>query len=87
MSNWMNIYDGVFFITIATILAGSFGLAIKYCLKSKCEKFSVCFGIFEIRRRVDLEVEEEMAQMELGLSTPTNTNTNTNNLEEKKHNI
>ncbi len=85
MSNWMNIYDGVFFITIATILAGSFGLAIKYCLKSKCEKFSVCFGIFEIRRRVDLEVEEEMAQMELGLSTPTNTNTN--NLEEKKHNI
>ena len=85
MSNWMNIYDGVFFITIATILAGSFGLAIKYCLKSKCEKFSVCFGIFEIRRRVDLEVEEEMAQMELGISTPTNTNTN--NLEEKKHNI
>ena len=85
MSNWMNIYDGVFFITIATILAGSFGLAIKYCLKSKCEKFSVCFGIFEIRRRVDLEVEEEIVGMELGLSTPTNTNTN--NLEEKKHNI
>ena len=81
----MNIYDGVFFITIATILAGSFGLAIKYCLKSKCEKFSVCFGIFEIRRRVDLEVEEEIVGMELGLSTPTNTNTN--NLEEKKHNI
>ena len=43
------------------------GLAIKYCLKSKCEKFSLCFGLFEINRRVDLEVQEELAQMELGM--------------------
>lgn len=62
----MTVYDGVFFISIATILAGSFGLAVRYCLKSKCEKFSVCFGLFEINRRVDLEVQEEMAQIEMG---------------------
>ena len=66
MTDWKSIYDGVFFISIATILAGSFGLAVRYCLKSKCEKFSICFGLFEIKRRVDLEVQEEMAQIEMG---------------------
>lgn len=59
-------YDGVFFISIATILAGSFGLSVRYCLKSKCEKFSLCCGLFEINRRVDLEVQEELAMMEMG---------------------
>lgn len=65
--SWMTVYDGVFFISIATILAGSFGLSVRYCLKSKCEKFSVCFGLFEINRRVDLEVQEELAQIEMGI--------------------
>lgn len=66
MSDWKTIYDGVFFISIATILAGCFGLSIKHCLKSKCEKFSICFGLLEVHRRVDLEVQEEMQEMELG---------------------
>ena len=59
-------YDGVFFISITTILASSFGLAIKYCLKSKCEHFTLCCGLIKIDRRVDLEVQEELAQMEMG---------------------
>lgn len=66
MSSWINVYDGVFFISIATILAGSFGLAVRYCLKSKCEHFGLCWGFFTIKRRVDLEVQEEIAQMEMG---------------------
>jgi hypothetical protein len=67
MSSWTDQYNAVFFISIATITTGLIGLSIKYCLKSKCEKFSLCFGLFEIKRRVDLEVQEEMAQMELGM--------------------
>lgn len=67
MTDWKSIYDGVFFITIATILTGSFGLSVRYCLKSKCERFSLCCGLFEIIRRVDLEVKEELAQIEMGL--------------------
>lgn len=59
--------DGVFFISILTILAGSFGLSVRYCLKSKCEHFSVCCGLLKIDRRVDLEVEEEIKQMEFGV--------------------
>ncbi len=83
--SWMTIYDGVFFITIATILAGSFGLSVKYCLKSKCEKFSVCFGLFEIKRRVDLEVQEEIAQMEMGISNDVEVYTKQPNI--KRHSL
>ena len=64
----MTVYDGVFFISISTIIVGFLGLSVRYCLKSKCERFSCCFGLFEIQRRVDLEVQEELAQIEMGIS-------------------
>ena len=38
---------------------------LDYCLKSKCENFSVCCGLINVQRRVDLEVQEEMKQMEI----------------------
>lgn len=59
--------DGVFFLSLATILAGSFGLAVRYCLKSKCEHFGLCFGLISIDRRVDLEVQEHIRELELGI--------------------
>ena len=66
-TQWMTTYDAVFFISLATLLVGFFGLLVRYALKSKCEHFSCCFGAFVIDRRVDLEVQEELAQMELGI--------------------
>ena len=65
--SWIQTYDAVFFISLATILVGAFGVSAKYCLKSKCEHFSCCYGLFTIDRRVDLEVQEEIRQMELGV--------------------
>jgi len=64
--SWIETYDAVFFISLATILVGAFGVSAKYCLKSKCEHFSCCYGLFVIDRRVDLEVQEEIRAMELG---------------------
>ncbi len=71
MSNWIETFNDIFFLSVLTILAGSFGLAVKHCLKSKCEKFTICYGLLTIDRRVDLEVMEEME------------NGNVNNLETK----
>jgi hypothetical protein len=65
--SWIDTYDAVFFISLATILVGAFGVSAKYCLKSKCEHFSCCYGLFTIDRRVDLEVQEEIKAMELGV--------------------
>lgn len=59
--------DGVFFLSVATILAGSFGLSVRYCLKSKCEHFSLLCGLIKIDRRVDLEVQEHIRELELGV--------------------
>lgn len=67
-ADWMTTYDGVFFISLGTLLIGFLGLIVRYALKSKCEHFSCCFGAFTIDRRVDLEVQEELAQMELGVN-------------------
>ena len=65
--HWMEIYDGVFMISLATILVGAFGVSVRYCLKSKCEHFSICYGLIAVDRRVDLEVQEHIRELELGV--------------------
>jgi hypothetical protein len=66
--SWIETYDAVFFISLATIIVGALGVSAKYCLKSKCEHFSCCYGLFVIDRRVDLEVQEEIRALELGIN-------------------
>ena len=66
--SWIDTYDAVFFISIAGIVVGCFGLIIRTCLRSKCEHFSLCFGLVNIDRRVDLEVQEEMHALEMGVN-------------------
>jgi hypothetical protein len=61
-------FDGIFWISLTTILVGALGMTAKYCLKSKCERFNCCFGAFEIQRRVDLETQEEIRLAELGIN-------------------
>ena len=65
--SWTQEYSGVFFISLATILVGALGVSAKYCLKSKCEHFSLCCGLMKVDRRVDLETQEEIRAMELGI--------------------
>ena len=67
MGGWIDTYDGVFFISLSTIIVSAFGVAVRYCLKSKCEHFSLCFGLINVDRRVDLEVQEHIREMELGV--------------------
>lgn len=57
---WYSEFNSVFFITVITILTGSLALAFKFCLKSKCENFSCCFGMLSIERRVELEDDVEL---------------------------
>lgn len=64
--SWTSEYDSVFFISIGTLLVGAVGVALKVCVKSRCEHLSVCFGLIKIHRRVDLEAQEEMKHIEMG---------------------
>ena len=67
MSDWIETFDAVFFVTISTLLFGCFGVLIKYCLKSKCDDINLCFGLVTVHRNVELEAQEEMKAMELGI--------------------
>ena len=67
MGEWFDTFDGIFFLTIGSLVCGGFALVIKYCLRSKCDDVNLCFGFIKVHRNVDLEVEEEMKQMELGI--------------------
>ena len=64
----MGFYDefgGTFWLSVATIISGAFALTIQYCLKSKCSDINICFGLFDIKRRVDLEVQTELKELEI----------------------
>jgi hypothetical protein len=62
--SWTSVYDGVFFLSLATIIAGSFGLSVRYCLRSKCEHSKVCWDIVDIDRHVDLETTIDLKEIE-----------------------
>ena len=67
MGEWIEIYDGVFFITISTLLFGCIGLSIKYLLKSKCDNVNLCYGLIKVHRNVKVEEELELKKLELGI--------------------
>ena len=68
MSDWYSTYDGVFFISIATLFFGCLSLTIKTCYKSKCKNCSLCYGFFTIERdteneeKIDIENKEETTE-------------------------
>ena len=67
MGEWIDTFDAVFFVTISTLVCGSVGLVIKYCLKSKCDQVDLFFGCIKIHRDVKAEVELEEKELEAGV--------------------
>jgi hypothetical protein len=67
MSDWIQTYDAVFFVTISTLVCGSFGLVVRYCLKSKCDEINLCFGLVKVHRDIKAEIELEEREIEAGL--------------------
>ena len=68
MSAFTEEYNSVFFISLATLLIGAFGVGLKFCLKSKCENISLCCGLIKVKRNVELETELEEKELELGIT-------------------
>ncbi len=58
-----------FWITIAGIVSGFLGLTLKMCLKSRCEDISICYGLFNIHRNVEVEEHIEMGVINRSSST------------------
>ena len=63
-----NQFGGTFWITIAGMTLGFFATAGIYCLKAKCNRISLCWGLLKIQRDVDAEVEENAHELEHGIN-------------------
>jgi hypothetical protein len=71
--SWIDTYDATFFLAGGSIVLSALTLSIKYCLKSKCEHFTLFWGLVKIDRRVDLETQIDLKEIEEGGDKPTDT--------------
>lgn len=72
---WWNEFGQAFWITIGGLLTGVFGVAIKACIKSKCQQVKL-MGCFSCVRDTKAEEELEVARMEHGLPPDDSPNGN-----------
>jgi hypothetical protein len=56
-------FDGCFFLTICGVASGLIGILTLYCLRSKCKKCSICYGLIIIDRDTQGEVMEDIEMM------------------------
>ena len=60
--SWINTFNDVFWISIATLTFSFCGVVIKSMLASKCDNTEICWGLIKIHRRVELENTEPTNQ-------------------------
>jgi hypothetical protein len=72
MAPWTDTFDATFWLAIGSLSSAGFALLLKYMLKSKCQKFNCCFGLFVIDRDIEAELEED--RIELGMDERSSTN-------------
>ena len=49
--------DGITIIAIITLILASIAMISKLCYKSKCSNISCCFGLINIKRNVEIEID------------------------------
>jgi hypothetical protein len=62
MASVENTYDAFFITTMMTMILGFCGLALRFCLKSKCDNCGCCWGCIKVHRRVELEEDIEIEE-------------------------
>ena len=61
-------FNSGFFITIVGIATTFFGVLTLYCLRSKCKKCVLCYGLINIDRDIDNEIKEDIQMLEHGIN-------------------
>ena len=66
MSDWDN-FNSVFWLSLSAAAFGFFGIALRYCIKSKCSDCSLCFGMIVVKRDTQAELHESECELEHGI--------------------
>ncbi len=64
----VNVFNGTFWLSMTTLVIGFLTGISVYCLKSKCKKCSICFGLIDVQRDVKAEIVEEINEIENGIN-------------------
>ena len=57
MVNFYDEFNATFWLSLGTMVLGSFAVCLKYAYQSKCENINLCFGLINSHRNIDAEVE------------------------------
>ena len=67
MSDWITVFDSTFWLSLSVGFFGFLGLALRYCIKSKCSDTSCCYGMISIKRDTQAELEESEFEYSHGI--------------------
>jgi hypothetical protein len=56
-------FGATFWLSAGAVIVGLVSLLAKFAYKSKCESFSLCFGLFKVKRNIEAEVREDIESM------------------------
>jgi hypothetical protein len=65
----MNNSDIILYFAIGSMVFTGFGLLLRYALKSKCSRISICGGLFVIERDIDAEERIEECKITHNITT------------------
>jgi hypothetical protein len=66
MSEWIETFNGYFFLTIGGLVFGFAGLMVRTCFQSKCSDVKLCYGCLVCKRDTKTEEDIEEAEMKNG---------------------
>lgn len=53
-------FGATFWLSAGAVVVGCISMLAKFAYKSKCESFSLCFGLFTVKRDINAEVKEDI---------------------------
>ena len=59
MSNFYDEFNSVFWLSLGTMILGSFAVCLRYTYQSKCEDITLCYGLIRVHRNVEAEIIDE----------------------------
>jgi hypothetical protein len=74
MGDWYDTFDSVFWLSLSVGLFGFLGIALRYCIKSKCTDCNLCFGLLQVKRDAHAELEESEFEIEHNVGVAPQTN-------------
>jgi len=67
MSEWYSTFNSVFWLSLSVGIFGCSGVVLRYCIKSKCSDCSLCYGLIEIKRDTQAELQESEYEIDHGI--------------------